>query len=140
MQLCNREAIKFKLNMEDLTIINHFRYGPFTTQVKASKLVLDFVGEEINLTKDIDVDKWYRGWLLELDDDKDGAVDVKYGTEFELIYCWIIENPEDFLEKDAIAEELGIKEEEIISDGSFEINKNIVNNTKFWIRWIIKKK
>jgi hypothetical protein len=140
MQLCNREAIKFKLNMEDLTIINHFRYGPFTTQVKASKLVLDFVGEEINLTKDIDVDKWYRGWLLELDDDKDGAVDSKYGTEFELIYCWIIENPEDFLEKDAIAEELGIKEEEIISDGSFEINKNIVNNTKFWIRWIIKKK
>ena len=125
--------------MEELITINHFKYGPFTTTVKASKLVLDFVEEDTQLTKNINVDKWYRGWLLNLDDDKDGKVDEKYGTDFELIYCWIIENPEDFLEKDMIAEELGIREEDIIDDVSFEINKKITNNTKFWIRWIIKK-
>ena len=127
--------------MEELITINHFRYGKFTTEVKASKLVLDFAGEDVQLTKEIDSDDWYRSWLLKLDLDKDGKVDDKFGKDFELIYCGIIENPEDFLEKEVIAEEWNIKEEDILHDGSQAIFDDPENkNTKFWIRWIIKKK
>ncbi|MBR9705502.1 hypothetical protein GOV14_00555 [Candidatus Pacearchaeota archaeon] len=128
--------------MEELQIIDHFSYGPFMTVVKASRLVLDFLeGEDIELTKNIDVDEWYRGWLLTLDKNKDGCVDKEFGEDFELIYCGVIENPEDFMDKESIAEDLDIIEENILSDGSQPIFENTDNKVaRFWVRWIIVKK
>jgi len=119
--------------------IKELSYGSFTTEVMVAPEVKSFLGFEIHVL-DFNSDEWYRGWLLTyLDKDKDGVPDEEFGKNFELIYCGIIENPEDYLDIDDLCEDLNIKKEQVIFDGSKTVSK-IADKQKFWIRWLVKKK
>lgn len=125
--------------------IGEFNYSEFKTEVLITKDVKEFFkeNEDINLTKDFDSDSWYQGWLLKyLDKDKDAVPDLKFGKYFQLIYCGIIQNPEDFLEAEDILEKLKIEQNKLIFDGSTGLAENnpADNKTKFWVRWIVVRK
>ena len=124
-------------------------YGPFSTEVILTGEVKEFFQEESesaklsNLTS-FDSDEWYQVWLLKyLDKDKDGIPDPQFKNEFKLIYTNVIQNPEDYQDIEDILEELNIPQENLIFEGSktiFEDNKNDLQKTKFWVRWIVVKK
>ncbi|MDP2925444.1 MAG: hypothetical protein Q8N99_03665 [Nanoarchaeota archaeon] len=122
--------------------IDELRYGPFLTHVKITPEVREFFeknNEKINLKLTSSADEWYQSWLLKyLDRDKDGIPDESFGKEFELIYCTIIENPEDYFEIDYILGEFNIKKDRLIFEGSIEILDGN-NSSKFWARWILLK-
>lgn len=125
--------------------IRELIYGPYTTEVYITENVKEFLkGLDIDdiLFKSFDSDEWYQGWLLRyLDKDKDSIPDKEFLYEFQMIYCGIIQNPEDYFDAEDILLDLEIDPDNLIFDGSITINENPqTNKTKFWIRWIVVKK
>jgi len=121
--------------------IEEFSYGKFKTDIKITDEVRDFFEsneEKINLLDNFNSDEWYQGWLLKfLDKNKDGIPDEEFGSDFEMIFCSIIENPEDYVNYEDILEEFDISKDRYIGDGSMEY---LEGKTRLWVRWIIIKK
>lgn len=127
-----------------MEVIDTLRYGDFCTIVKITDEVKMFFENNgiADLTKDMNSDEWYQGWLLKyLDKNKDGIPDSEFGKEFELIFTRIIQNPEDYQDLENILEDLEIDRDQVIFDGSKTVFADSdPEKTKFWIRWIVIKK
>jgi hypothetical protein len=117
-----------------MKVVDNLKYKDFQTIVKLTKEVEEYLLEnkiDLKLSSRIpSVQYWYENDLLPFSRLKDE--DIK---DFELIYCGIIERPEEYESLGNIMKKFKLKKEDVVFDGSVTLLelKNIC------VRWIVIK-
>lgn len=112
--------------------VGELNYEDFRTVVKLTDEVRDFLLRNkigLDLSSRIpNTEHWYKNQLFE-------HLKDKRHKQFDLIYCGIFDNSKEYLPLENIVEELNLKKEDILFDGSVAL---LELKNKF-VRWIVVK-
>ena len=117
--------------LDSVFTMKDISYKGFNTSIKIVKDVRDFLSKNnllVNLISKIPNPRyWYENLLFFHLKDKDHK-------NFELIYCGIIEQSDEYESLESIIKRLKIKETKVVFDGSTSIS-----NSSYLVRWIVIK-
>lgn len=115
-----------------MKVVDNIQYQDFETVVKVTKEVEEFLSKnKINLklsSRISDHKYWYENLLFKHTNDKTQK-------KFELIYCGIIEKPEEYESVENIIEKLKLKKKDVIFDGSL----TLIEFKNTFVRWLVIK-